>query len=431
MSDEELMEGTDKPGSYYPALHPCPVACATAPTEPFNWTTYTSMEELAICKEPLLFDFNIYNPVADPTSPTKLRVCSLGAGHSTTSVVRKRVQAGIRTKRQTLAGNACAESAVQTTVTMQLATDGAPIGTVTGITAALEALGQHFASDCKAPLMFSHVDGVIAGLYIGSGFGHGAVSSAIEAVVKHVKAGGGSTETTLLQLCGAGRPATHTFGMAVSASGDIATVQSALQSWNQSACATGFGATSELKELKIWQSSYGSNNFTSPGNGTFTNGTATNSTILSRFARSAGRSMLTAREALQVRDDGKNIGRRGLCKLETIVAQDSCGSLAKRCGISASDFTKFNPDKDLCSTLMPGAYVCCSAGGMDDLIPKAGADGVCATYHVVSGDNCNSIAGKHGIKGTDIEKWNKGKTWGWYGCDRLLLDTNICLSEGK
>jgi hypothetical protein len=31
----------------------------------------------------------------------------------------------------------------------------------------------------------------------------------------------------------------------------------------------------------------------------------------------------------------------------------------------------------------------------------------------------------------DIDKFNNGTTWGWYGCGRLLVDTNICLSEGK
>lgn len=58
---------------------------------------------------------------------------------------------------------------------------------------------------------------------------------------------------------------------------------------------------------------------------------------------------------LRIRD----LVRRADCKTQTVVAGDGCASLAKRCGISAADFTKYNPDSKLCSSLQIGQRVCC------------------------------------------------------------------------
>lgn len=53
--------------------------------------------------------------------------------------------------------------------------------------------------------------------------------------------------------------------------------------------------------------------------------------------------------------------RSTTCSPIQIVSGDSCGSLAARCGITASQFTSFNPQASLCSSLVPGNSVCCSA----------------------------------------------------------------------
>jgi len=173
MTNEELLGGTDKPGSYYPALHFCRVACTTAPTEPYNWATYTSTDQLTSCKERVLFDFNICNPVADPLTPTKMRVCSLGAsdsGKNTNPLVGRRYQALTLARRDTAATSTCVVSAVETTATLKLAVEGPATSKENSIVTALEALGQHFSLDCTASLMLSYIGGVVAGLY-GPGFG--------------------------------------------------------------------------------------------------------------------------------------------------------------------------------------------------------------------------------------------------------------------
>ncbi|KAJ7890736.1 class V chitinase-like protein, partial [Mycena leptocephala] len=114
------------------------------------------------------------------------------------------------------------------------------------------------------------------------------------------------------------------------------------------------------------------------------------------------------------------------CSTITVMSGDGCASLAARCGISAADFTSFNPSPTLCSTLVPGQKVCCSAGGLP--VPVENSDGSCANYTVVSGDSCNSIALSNSITVANLTTWN-ANTWGWEGCNPLQLG-NICLSTG-
>ncbi|KAH7153580.1 glycoside hydrolase superfamily [Dactylonectria macrodidyma] len=120
----------------------------------------------------------------------------------------------------------------------------------------------------------------------------------------------------------------------------------------------------------------------------------------------------------------------GECKTVTVKSGDSCGTLAKRCGISGADFTKFNPAKGFCSTLAPGGRACCSKGKLPDIRPKPNADGTCASYTVKKGDSCATIAAKNGLKAADIHAFNKVQTWGFDSCEHLGYPLRICLSKG-
>ena len=120
---------------------------------------------------------------------------------------------------------------------------------------------------------------------------------------------------------------------------------------------------------------------------------------------------------------------RADCKTVTVVSGDSCGSLAKKCNINAANFTKFNPQANLCSTLQIDQRVCCSAGTLPDVRPKPNPDGTCATYVVKEGDWCAKIASANGLSVADIEKFNQNNSE-WQGCDNLWVDITICLSTG-
>lgn len=123
--------------------------------------------------------------------------------------------------------------------------------------------------------------------------------------------------------------------------------------------------------------------------------------------------------------------KRDVCRHIQVVSGDSCATLADRCGISGSDFTKYNTKPNLCATLMPDDYVCCSPG--DPYVPpkpQPNEDGTCASHIIQKGDDCTSIAKTYHVTVKDLEDWNRGKTWAWTECKALLLGYNMCISNG-
>ena len=105
--------------------------------------------------------------------------------------------------------------------------------------------------------------------------------------------------------------------------------------------------------------------------------------------------------------------------------------LTIQCSISPSDFTKYNPDPSLCSGLQAGQIVCCGEGTLPDIRPKKNDNGTCASYTVVADDNCSKLAAANGLANiTQIELFNNGTTWGWSGCNNIMVGTSICLSDG-
>lgn len=107
-----------------------------------------------------------------------------------------------------------------------------------------------------------------------------------------------------------------------------------------------------------------------------------------------------------------------------------CASLATRCGITAADFTKYNPSSTLFSTLAVGEPVCCSSGSLPNRTPQKNPDGICASYTIKSRDDCALIAQNNYITVDNIETYNT-QTWGWNGCTNLELGVEICLSTGE
>lgn len=115
------------------------------------------------------------------------------------------------------------------------------------------------------------------------------------------------------------------------------------------------------------------------------------------------------------------------CRTVSVDSGNSCATLATKCGISANDFTKYNPSKTLCSTLQVGQKVCCTSGGL--AIPEENSDGSCHSYRVEDGYTCAVIAASNGISVSKIESYNKN-TWGWTGCANIQKGAKICLSKG-
>lgn len=387
----------DSPGTYYSQTHPCPAACLD--NKPENWTVYSSVDRLALCGQPMLFDLAIHNPVDAPGSTVKIRACTAGEAENANTTVNA-VFAAINPANDNTnfkrSEAECLTTTSETNFSLEFAQRGSGSATGDGIAASLEHLQRYFDSEanCDASIMFGYSNGTIAGVYSGSSFGKRSVSAVIKRFMDQVETDG-SADTMVAQLCGDDRNAHHVLGVAVDTTGDLAAVQTFLRSWSAAECISGFDATSPWEDLSLWESE-------------------------------ADLKPLSGGNSKR----GNHFHRRGDCSTITVAFGDSCPALASRCGITPAKFTEYNDDPSLCSSLIEGQRVCCSAGTLPDIRPKPNKDGSCASYTVIADDNCKKLAVSNGLTQKQLEKFNNGTTWGWNGCEDLLAGVNICLSKG-
>jgi len=143
-------------------------------------------------------------------------------------------------------------------------------------------------------------------------------------------------------------------------------------------------------------------------------------------ARSNGTSFNATLSSGEKTARGHQLHIRAACSsYKSVVAGDTCATLVTKCGITAAQFTIYNPATNLCSALAVGQIVCCSSGTVPDLTPQPNADGSCSSYVVKSGEYCSAIAASNSITVAKIESMNT-KTWGWMGCSSLQSGQNIC-----
>lgn len=119
----------------------------------------------------------------------------------------------------------------------------------------------------------------------------------------------------------------------------------------------------------------------------------------------------------------------GTCVYQKVQPGDGCWALADRCKITQDTLVSRNRP-DLCSTLEIDEHVCCSKGPLPDFSPKPNADGSCFSYTVKKDDNCWDIGKAHYVTSDQIGERNT-ETWGWMGCSHLVVGNNICLSTGS
>ncbi|KAI9700939.1 MAG: hypothetical protein M1820_006584 [Bogoriella megaspora] len=377
----------------YSQLNRCPDACAGKPD---NWTLYSSFDRVQVCNEPVLLDFYLYNSVDGSGTVTKLMTCITG---NSTGEESSSIPPYLLSKHS----GSCYTNAVAKKATLEFATSGQQgSAKAQAISTALSQVQSFLSgpSQCDTTSIVGYFKSAVVGLYIGSSIDNKATTTEVFQHLTDALVHTNGYGTAYLQLCGDQRNANHTFGVVIDTNGDIDTVQHSLASWSNATCIQN-QSTSQLHDISISELP-----FISKSNATNSTNTAS---ILPRAVSASS----------------------GTCKTIKVVAGDGCGTLASECGVSASDFTKFNPQPNLCSSLAVGQQVCCTAGGLPDIKPKPQSDGTCATYIVQNGDTCSAIAANNGLTAGDISKFNDKTTWGWFGCDDLLLGLAICLSTGK
>ena len=392
---------------FYSQLSSCPAPCVGRPD---NWTLFNSFDRLQACNEPILLDFNLHNSIVDQRRVTKLMTCTASDSHDAKDVL---LVDGPKQKRS----ESCLPgSTTRSTTTLELATSGAK-GNVTtqDLLTTLNKVGDYLEdpTSCGTASIVGYFKKTLIGIYIGPAIDSQPTSSSVTQRLAAVLIDADGFETAYAQLCGSGRNANHTFGIVINTNNDIATVQNALASWSNGTCLGSGRPTSQLNDLNIFELPVAA-----VANNTFNTSTP------------AGGAKVIARAPVPDIPPPPP-PTEAPCRTVNVAAGDSCGSLASECKISSADLSKYNPQSNLCSSLSPGQRICCTAGSLPDIKPKPQSDGTCATYVTTSVDLCSSIALSNGLTANDFSKFNDGTTWGWFGCDHLVIGLAICLSEGR
>ena len=361
----------------------CPSTCESANAN--DWDFYSNLGVLKSCDEPMLLNLVVSNPTGDSDLRQPLHACSISSvdriGTSEAKVPETSSTPRYSTK------NVQMETAWRGEETSQHSSHAE-------VAAQLVQSHLDAPANQNATIAMGYSNGVVFGAFIGSRMEKSKDKSVLQSFVRKLRQGELNKSGAMMQVCNSSRPAAYNLGVVAEASADPAealnAVREALATWNNGQCASGYSGSS-VSKISVGEAE---DDFTPPSNRNSTHG------------HSHGKRLLSG------------IHRRGTCSAIKVNDGDSCGSLATRCGVSPADFTKYNPDKSLCSSLRGGQHVCCSAGTLPDYSPKPNADGTCAAYTVQNNDDCSKIAAANSITSDDLKKWN-AKSWGWTGCSSI------------
>lgn len=383
-----------------------------------------------------LLQFSVSQPLNDAQASTLIRSCTLGelSASIASTVTPDEVPNPKKDKNLTItpldSAAACLSSGIEVSEKVELFTSGhAEDATETKrVLALLDGMQDFFGADdnCDESFAFAYHNEFVVGVYVGSHLGRSSIQSSLKSLTEQYLHNSMPPQV-VAELCHSnGTDPEHVLGVVIENTRNLASVQDKALQWSKGRCVSkeGFTAAELPQGAKIHKLAL-QNNGSLETNTTYVR-PLLNGTSPAEFKRSPSVS-------LAFEFGGERLHKRATCSYLTVVTDDTCPSLVKRCSISSSEFVKYNPKTSLCSTLKAGDYICCSAGDLPQAglpTPKPGADGVCATYLIGNGDTCDVLSKRYGVTIDDIEKWNKGKTWAWTVCKDMLFGYNMCLSDG-
>ncbi|KAJ5827672.1 Glycoside hydrolase superfamily [Penicillium robsamsonii] len=355
------------------AIHACPDACDMT-SDSSDWTLYNRVDRLNACNKTMLLDFALHNPLDNPKAQPMLFACTLDSTTNSTQQTSLSCDSNskfVASPDLVWSGDVASESSEMA---------------VSLVETIHEQLRK--TSDCDTTLRFAYSQKIVVGVYAGEQIQPQSVTD--EFLPKFISYLKSAQVPRRLALQHCATDAEHTVGIVIDTTGDLAGVQDVVRGWRLA------DSSSDWEhEKKDWSQM----------------------------------TLQTSQKLHKPQMKTSAISAQASCDYITVFAGNLCPVLAKSCGISEADLAKFNPKKDLCTTLTAGQIICCSKGDVPDLKPKPKADGTCFTYKTIREDTCFKIAAANRISVKDIESFNK-ETWGWSGCDALGYSQIMCLSKG-
>jgi GH18 family chitinase len=353
------------------------------------------MDQASQCTEAMFYAFNVYDEVDDDEKVHRISACTAYGSDWKDEP-----------KAQAMMAASTVEEEVDVSFEVNYGEDN--VGTVY-YASLIRQMRNYIANGHgnfnKTTMLYSQFGSTSAGLYLGQGLQHQSIIPALEDLEEDARTNGYGRDSMTVQLCGPDSDSDHIFGFTALSNATFETIQEAMRSWMYVDCL-------DLDDARNLTASV---TYTLPLLSSIKGTNSTNST--------------TSANTNATVSDPRSLRKRGECRTTDVVSGDSCASLAQRCGISGNDITKYNSREGFCSTLRPGQHVCCSAGDLPDYRPKPNEDGTCATHKVADGENCDALSVAYTVDMDEIEEWNKN-TWAWRGCDNVLREAIICLSEG-
>lgn len=353
---------------------PCPTQCGSSGSSAANWTVYHNLDTLNLCKRPLLLDFVLGVPLDQPDSSPRIRACSVwgdpvpSSSNVTSSAQQFQVANGTLERIQLEGASNSSRDAARALSHVQ-------------------KYVQSAASTSSNSIVFARQGQAAVGYFGGAQLDNQYMAESVLGELIRDAIIGNTSATLVEQVCGADRNARETWGIAI-AFGDspLPAAQNAVKTWSNGSC---------VDDISIPNALAGSY---SPS-----------------FSNSTRSVVIYSTESQISSGAASDLQRRDECTTVQVVSGDSCAALAERCGITGADFTEYNSDESLCSTLTPGQHVCCSSGTLPDFSPQPNDDGSCATYTIVADDSCSAIAAANDLTVDEIESFNT-ETWGnsWF-----------------
>ncbi|OAR05876.1 hypothetical protein LLEC1_06736 [Akanthomyces lecanii] len=387
----------------------CPITCMESGFDRSEWTVVAKLDQLRSCQRPLVVDIPLQGNVTDIQ---QIRSCNVWAADFDVPEPE---------------GNAAAtmpDSVIREVEAHLAWTPAAGEDETGGIIAEQSVVHlQSYLTNAKGvanrTMLFATVSDTTVGVYVGARLANPSVAEhLINPLLDLLWSDGvARSKTALVQAC-TNQTSEDIFGLIVADSLSFATVHAAVKQWSDGNCVdttTAFAKRMELSASIVTASNAPRNPTTQSESAFSTKDMTVNDTL--KEASSVAR--------------GVDLSRRGTCRTEKVQSGDSCAALVERCGggLKASQFTAYNPEKNLCSSLSIGQRVCCSEGDLPVANSRPKSDGTCRTQKVEGGDTCGTLVLRcdNDITADQFYKFNKGKEL----CSSLRVGQHVCCTEGE